>query len=292
MPAASVSPDRVNEVLCAVIAEEVLPAFGNLRPGDVLHKETPNDPDDMVSSVDRAVEARLAAALQDLLPGSLIVGEEAVHANERLLTSLTSDGPVWVIDPIDGTRNFVRGEPEFGVMLALVVSGTTRAAWIALPARDQLFVAEAGGGSWLNGQRVSVAAAPDSARPRGTIYTKYMPEPLKSSVIGRSFAPFEPVLASGSAAVEYTDLVQSRKDFAVYHRLLPWDHLPGALLLEEAGGSARLLTGAEYRPVHRTGPLILAADSQLAERVRSWLAAALAPDAGAGQSGSGQNNRS
>jgi ABC-type nitrate/sulfonate/bicarbonate transport system substrate-binding protein len=49
---------------------------------------------------------------------------------------------------------------------------------------------------------------------------------------------------------------------------------------------------AEYRPVHRTGPLILAADSQLAERVRSWLAAALAPDAGAGQSGSGQNNRS
>ena len=57
MPAASVSPDRVNEVLCAVIAEEVLPAFGNLRPGDVLHKETPNDPDDMVSRVARSRRA-------------------------------------------------------------------------------------------------------------------------------------------------------------------------------------------------------------------------------------------
>ncbi len=282
MPAPSVSLDRVSEALRIVIAEEVLPAFGNLRPGDVELKRTENDPEDVVSRVDRAVEARLGAALRELVPGSLVVGEEAVHADGRLLASLGSDGPVWVIDPIDGTRNFVRGEPEFGVMLALVVSGSTRAAWIALPARDQLFVAEAGGGTWLNGQRLRVPALRYSARRRGTIYAKFMPEPLKSSVVNLSFTQFERAPASGSAALEYTDLLQGRKDFVIYHRLLPWDHLPGALLLEEAGGSARLATGALYGPAHRTGPLILAAHPRLAERVRNWVSSALASDALAG----------
>ncbi|HEY0464219.1 MAG TPA: inositol monophosphatase, partial [Polyangiaceae bacterium] len=267
------------DVLRVVIAEDVLPAFGNLRSGDVETKATANDPEDVVSRVDRLVEARLGAALQGLLPGSLLVGEEAVHADERLLAAIESDAPVWVIDPIDGTRNFVRGEPEFGVMLALVVSGSTRAAWIALPARDQLFVAEAGGGTWLNGQRLRVLATRDRARRRASIYTKYMPEPLKSSVINLSFTQFERAPASGSAALEYTDLLLGRKDFVIYHRLLPWDHLPGALLLAEAGGSARLLSGAQYGPVHRTGPLILAAQPRLGERVRRWVSAVLPSDA-------------
>ncbi len=106
-----------------------------------------------------------------------------------------------------------------------------------------------------------------------------MPEPLKSLLVNLSFTQFERAPASGSAAVEYTDLVQSRKDFVIFHRLLPWDHLPGALLLVEAGGSARLLTGAEYSPAHRTGPLILAAQPRLGERVRSWVSSALANDA-------------
>jgi fructose-1,6-bisphosphatase/inositol monophosphatase family enzyme len=101
-----------------------------------------------------------------------------------------------------------------------------------------------------------------------------MPEPLKGSLDGLSHTQFERAPASGSAALEYTDLIQGRKDFVVYHRLLPWDHLPGALLLEEAGGSARLVTGDRYRPAHRTGPLILATQPRLAERVRGWVSSA------------------
>ncbi len=293
MPASFVSLDRVSDVLRIVIAEEVLPAFGNLQPADIEHRLTANDPADVVSRVDRAVEARLGPALQGLVPRSLVVGEEAVHADERLIASLDSDGPVWVIDPIDGTRSFVRGEPEFGVMLALVVSGRTRAAWIALPARDELFVAEAGSGAWLNDQRLRVAAPRYAARRRGTIYTKHMPEPLKSSVAKLSHVQFEAAPSSGCAALEYTDLLQGRKDFVVYHRLLPWDHLPGALLPEEAGGSARVVTGARYSAAYRTGPLISAAQPRLGERVRSWVSSALPSDAPTrAQSPSNQNDRS
>jgi fructose-1,6-bisphosphatase/inositol monophosphatase family enzyme len=279
MPAPFVSLDRVSDVLRSVIAEEVLPAFGNLRPGDIEHKATASDPEDVVSRVDRAVEARLGQALRELMPGSRVVGEEAVHADERLLTALDGHGPVWVIDPIDGTRGFVRGEPEFGVMIALVVAGQTRAAWIALPARDELFVAEAGGGAWLNDQRLRVPATRYAARRRGTIYTKYMPEPLKSALANLSHTQYERAPASGCAALEYTDVLQGRKDFVVYHRLLPWDHLPGALLLEEAHGSARLVSGAQYTPAHRSGPLVLAAQPRLVERVRSWLSLALGNEA-------------
>jgi len=265
------SLDRVSDVLRVVIAEEVLPTFGRLAPTDIEHKPTASDPEDVVSRVDRAVEARLGPALRALLPNSQVVGEEAAHADPRVLGSLDAEGPVWVIDPIDGTRNFVRGEPSFGVMIALVTDRRTRAAWIALPARDELFVAEGGGGAWLNDQRLRVRTPIETARPRGSIYTKYMPEPLKNAVIDRAHARYEPAPASGSAAIEYTDLLQGRKDFVVYHRLLPWDHLPGALLLEEAGGSARLANGARYVPAHRTGPLVLAAQPRLGERVRRWL---------------------
>ncbi len=187
-----------------------------------------------------------------------------------------------MIDPIDGTRNFVRGEPEFGVMLALVVSGSTRAAWIALPARDQLFVAEAGGGTWLNGQRLRVPALRYSARRRGTIYAKFMPEPLKSSVVNLSFTQFERAPASGSAALEYTDLLQGRKDFVIYHRLLPWDHLPGALLLEEARWQRSAGDRSAVRPRASHGSTDLGRASTTRERVRNWVSSALASDALAG----------
>src|SRR3546814_9282988 len=61
------------------------------------------------------------ARLTDLLPGSLVVGEEAVHAEPALMDQLASDAPVWILDPIDGTRNFAHGRPVFAIMVALEI---------------------------------------------------------------------------------------------------------------------------------------------------------------------------
>lgn len=262
--------ERVSELLRQVIAEQVLPAFRNLQPGDVEHKQSADDSEDVVSRVDRSVEAWLAPELVKLSPGAAVVGEEAVHADARLLGALDADGEVWIIDPIDGTRNFVLGDAAFGVMVALVADRRTQAAWIALPAEGLLFAAEAGGGTWLDGQRVQVPTREPHSRPRGTAYTKYMPGALGNAWATRADRDFDSVPGSGSAAIEYTDLIRGRKDFVVYYRLLPWDHLPGALLVSEAGGNVSLLSGAEFSPADRLGPMIAAADRDLGARVRAW----------------------
>jgi fructose-1,6-bisphosphatase/inositol monophosphatase family enzyme len=205
------------------------------------------------------------------LPGSAVVGEESVFADPSLLDALSGGGSIWVIDPIDGTRNFVRGDDGFGIMVALVVDGVTRAAWIELSVEGALFTAESGSGAWLHGARLSVPAASASAPPTGTLYTKFMSEPARQALGSLPAGVFQAVLGAGSAAVEYTNLVRGRKDFVVYQRLLPWDHLAGALLVNEAGGRVALATGAELSPSDRAGPLIAARSPELYSHVRGWL---------------------
>jgi fructose-1,6-bisphosphatase/inositol monophosphatase family enzyme len=263
--------DRVGEFLRTASREQVLPAFRHLEPGDVEQKPSDDDPEDVVSRVDRAVEAWLSPLLRKLLPGSLVVGEESAYADPDSMDALLSGGSVWVIDPIDGTRNFVRGDDGFGIMVALVVAGTTRAAWIQLPVEGALFCAEAGSGAWLDGTRVTVPALPAQTSPTGTLYTKFMSNSDRHALESLPGDAFQVVLGAGSAAVEYTNLVRGRKDFVVYQRLLPWDHLPGVLLLNEAGGRAALASGAELLPADRVGPLIAARNAELNARVRGWL---------------------
>jgi len=264
--------DRVSELLREVIATEVLPAYGKLKPEDVEQKQTEGDPEDIVSRVDKAVEARLGPALSALLPGSSVVGEEAAHADASVTDALKQDGSIWVIDPIDGTRGFVRGEPAFGVMVALVVDRQTQASWIALPARSQLLVAERGSGAYLDGKRISLPTTELAGLPRGTLYTRYLPEPERTLLEQRSQRRYQPILGSGSAAIEYADVVLGNKDFVVYYRLLPWDHLPGALLVTEAGGTAQLPDRTPFTPRHQVGPLIVATNQSVSAQVEPWFA--------------------
>src|SRR5205814_5231596 len=111
--------DRVSGLLAEVVAEEVMVRFRALEASDLEAKISAGDPDDLVTAVDRAVERRLTGALTALLPGSRVVGEEATHAQPALLAALASTDPVWLVDPIDGTKNFARGDDTFGVMVAL-----------------------------------------------------------------------------------------------------------------------------------------------------------------------------
>jgi fructose-1,6-bisphosphatase/inositol monophosphatase family enzyme len=262
--------DRVSAVLAEVVAEEVMTRFRALATGDIEPKPTADDPDDLVTAADRAVERRLEGALVELLPGSCVVGEEACHARPELLGRLAGEAPVWVIDPIDGTRNFARGDDTFGVMIALVDRGATRAAWITLPARGGTFVAEQGAGCWRDGARLRVS--PPARPPRGTLYTGFMPPELGASVIGACEGRFVVRPAPGSAAIEYTSVVQGEKDFIVYYRLHPWDHAPGALLLTEAGGSVEHLDGFRYRPTSGRQVTVVGASPAMAAEVRGWLA--------------------
>lgn len=238
--------DQVTAIVREVSDAVILPRFRNLRAGDIEHKSSAS-PGDLVTVADREAELRLAEALLALTPGVTIVGEEATHTRPDLLDQLAFDAPLWVIDPIDGTRNFCSGNDRFGVMVSWIVNGTTQAAWVHLPARGLTFTAERSRGCFCNGARVSIAEK-TSAGTRGSIHTRYMPPPLGAAVQEALASSYTSVPDAWSAAIEYTDVVRGERDFVVYYRLLPWDHAAPALIVSEAGGRVEHLDGAEYTP--------------------------------------------
>lgn len=262
--------DRVADLVKEVVSQEVLPRFQTLRDWEIESKDL-NDSSDLVTTVDRLVERRFAAALPALLPGSAVIGEEAVHSQPHLLDGLDGSGPVWLVDPIDGTSHFARGENTYGVMVALVVSGVVRAGWIAIPSRDQIFAAQHGGGAYLNGTRLRTAPPPTRQRPRGSVYSRLMPPGVAADVEERTSGRYEACSMTGSAAIEYTAIIQGHKDFGVFHRLLPWDHAAGVVILTEAGGCVSHQDGRPYDVRARDQLTVAAVDADLCSRVRDWL---------------------
>jgi fructose-1,6-bisphosphatase/inositol monophosphatase family enzyme len=249
----------------------VLPRFCRLSADDVESKATAGDPDDMVTIVDRDVETYLSKELAALDPSAAVIGEEAAHQRPELLRLLASDQPLWIIDPIDGTKNFAAGNSAFGVMVAYVVHGLTHAAWIVLPARRRTFVAEAGSGTFVNGARIRISAAPQEGSPRGAVLGRYMPEGLRDAVSGALHGRVRMTPPSGCAATEYTDILSGLGDFVIYYRLLPWDHAAPALILTEAGGVVSHINGDLYSARSKNQPTIVARDVSTATRIRDWL---------------------
>ncbi|HEY0834618.1 MAG TPA: inositol monophosphatase family protein [Azospirillum sp.] len=217
-------------------------------------------PQDLVSVADRAVEDLIRARLGMLFPEDAVVGEEAGGLAARR---------VWVVDPIDGTQNFLRGLPWFCVVLALMVDGRTELGVIYDPNTDELYTARRGGGAFLNGEpiRVSGCAALTDAVIGVGHSPRHPPE--------RFLAPFALVLNAGAqtrnlltAALQLAHVACGRLDATWDPYLLPWDVLAGVLLVEEAGGAA-----APYhlRPDFSGGAPLLAGTAPLVEALRPWV---------------------
>ena len=108
--------------------------------------DTKSSPTDLVTIADRGAEAALSRALTTQYPGSVVVGEETFAADPDCLAHLDGAHPVWIIDPIDGTGAFTRGEESFAVMLALARGQSLDAAWILQPVSGDLYMAARGSG--------------------------------------------------------------------------------------------------------------------------------------------------
>ncbi len=264
---------RVDAVVRDVVTSVVMPSFRALRPEDIHSKDTPGDPDDLVTIVDQAAERYLIDALRHVIPGAAFIGEEAVSEDPSLLAALSAATPAWLIDPIDGTKNFAHGDANFGVMIALVEAGRTRASWMAVPAArpsGYTVVAERDGGTRIDGVRVERGRGVPAV-PRGSIHTRMMPPNMARAVMDALRGTYDPLPSTGSAATEYSAIIRGEKDFVIYYRLLPWDHAPGALAVTEAGGAAVHLSGEAYAPLSPNQVTIFAATRDLAESIRSRL---------------------
>ena len=249
--------DRVAAVLREVAAEVIEPRFANLADGDVNEKA----PNELVTTADTEAEAQLTRRLGALMPGVPVVGEEGTSVRGAVPYDLIGAAPrVWLVDPLDGTSNFVAGSSDWGVMAALVEKGRTVVSWIWRPIDRRLFVAERGGGAWADGRRLERRQAPGEAdRLRGGVLRRFLDESVRATVDRNAGRFVEVTTGRMCAAVEYPLIAQGDQDFAVFGRTLPWDHAPGALLVEEAGGVAWRHDGTPYRPDQTTSGLLVAA---------------------------------
>jgi fructose-1,6-bisphosphatase/inositol monophosphatase family enzyme len=265
----SVLLDRLGQVLREVAQREIAPRFQQLAPSDVIGKPSAEDPHDLVTAADRAAEAELTRRLPELVPGSTVVGEEAVAADPAVLERLRGAAPVWVVDPLDGTRNFAAGHGPFGTMVVLVERGTLLASGIYFTEGDRMFLAERGQGAFENGNRIA-PRAPSTDVLAGTVYIRYMPEDLAAPIAARAAAHHH-VPGVICAAHEYTQVATGQKDYVHYYRLLPWDHAPGALIVREAGGVVRHTDGREYDIFDQRESTLLSPDEPTWQRARADL---------------------
>ncbi len=249
--------DRVTRIIRETAAGEIMPRFRALAASDISEKR----PGDVVTTADTESEKRLAAALKALSPGSAVVGEEAADADPGLLLALAGDAPVWVVDPLDGTQNFVDGKPCFAVIVAYCLGGRTVAGWIHDPVNDVTAWAAEGEGAWVGGRRVRVARPAPIGEMSGSLVGR-----LRKRLRARANGAFAGARLVHYRCVgrEYMDLAQGTLHFARYgRRIRPWDHAAGVLLHREAGGFSALAGDrSPYRPAPRIveGTLMLAPD--------------------------------
>ena len=255
---------KVAALIEEVAAIEILPRFERLAAHEVREKS----PGDLVTVADEAAEAWLTPRLLAVLPGSLVLGEEAAAADPEILRHLVEAESLWLIDPIDGTANFAGGRPRFAVMIAYLHRGQATASWIYDPIGRRMAVAERGGGAFIDGRRLAVARPPDAiAEMTGTLHVGQYGEPALRARVQERRHLVAAVKSLRCAGLEYMRLADGEIHFSVYSRLMPWDHAPGVLLHGEAGGYAAYIEGGAYDPAR-----IDARGLMLAPDAASWQA--------------------
>ena len=208
--------------------------------GDLIQRSSENisqltiskkSKNDFVSEVDRMAEQEIIQVIKYAYPDHSILAEESGEHKGNEFT--------WVIDPLDGTTNYLHGYPQYAVSIALKNKGKTEVGVIYDPLRDELFTAEKGGGAMLNNRKIRVSKQTDlSTALIGTGFPFKFPQHLDAYL--NMFKTLTPATAgirrAGSAALDLAYLATGRLDGFWEIGLKEWDMAAGILLVQEAGG--------------------------------------------------------
>ncbi len=213
---------------------------------------------DFVTSVDLAVQERIVEDLRDTFPGYGLLGEESG------LSDVETDEPVWVIDPIDGTHNFLRNYPGFCVSIGLVHGGQSVLGVIHDSVTDSVSWAVKDGGAWReraagtgDAERLNVSTREELGLSLLTtgFTSAASADPGIMRVFGELLRSAAGMRVSGSACRDLSLVAAGRVDVFVQHGIRPWDVAAGAVMVEEAGGRVHLeLSGPDLT---RSGPLVV-----------------------------------
>lgn len=247
--------DREVLALLERVAEAaILPRYRNLADEQIVEKAS----DDVVTIADRESEEMLGEGLAKIRPDLAIVGEEAAHADPSVLDRLS--GPCWIVDPLDGTNNFARGKPPFGMLVAIADGGETQAGWLYDPLSKRLCHTRLGEGAFVNGERIASETTGERP-PVAAISLIYLTDEERALVETRLSAHYRLVEIPRCAAEQYPRLALGENDVSSFKRTLPWDHAAGVLFLNEAGGKAVRLDGSAYRVDEHDKPGLIGASS-------------------------------
>jgi myo-inositol-1(or 4)-monophosphatase len=222
---------------------------------------------DFVTEVDRTAEGMIADILLSGDSGGRMVGEE-------LSPAVVTKGLVWIVDPLDGTTNFLHDYPSYAVSIAAAVDGVFEAGVVLQVSRNEAYFGSRGGGAWLDGRRLRVSAIRD---PEFALIATGFPFRDLSRLeeyqrqFGRVANATSGIRRAGAAALDLADVAAGRFDGFWEQRLSAWDIAAGALLIREAGGVITDFTGRDVGIEH-TG--IVAGNP----RVHEWLLAILSSD--------------
>jgi myo-inositol-1(or 4)-monophosphatase len=221
-------------------ATQILRGINRLESLDVAAKGR----NDYVSEIDRMAEAEIIDTVRKAYPGHGFLAEESG------VSGGTQDEVVWIIDPLDGTTNYLHGFPHFSVSIGIQVRGKMEHAIIYDPMRQELFTASRGGGAQLDDKRIRVSK---SRGLEGALISTGIPFRANMRWIDAYLQMMKAVALNtagirrpGSAALDLAWVAAGRTDGYWEIGLSPWDTAAGWLLVTEAGGRVGTLTGGDY----------------------------------------------
>jgi myo-inositol-1(or 4)-monophosphatase len=257
------SPDELLK-LAVDVAEEAARLIVERRRGTITVADTKSTITDVVTAVDRESEELIRARVLKARPDDSFLGEEGDDV-------VGTSGVRWVVDPIDGTVNYLYDIPTYAVSIAVEVDGTTVAGVVVDAPKGEVFTATLGGGAFADGKPIQVSGETELAK--GLVGTGFGYDParrqVQAEVIQHLIAKVRDIRRIGVGAIDLCYVACGRLDVVFERGLNPWDYGAGALIASEAGARVGGLHGGPVSP-----EMSIAATPALFESFHDLLAAA------------------
>ena len=256
-------------ILIDVNQKVVLNYFNKLTPKDIDIKSSN---DDFVSVADKMSEDYISQKLSNFLDNTKIIGEETAFLDKKKFLSLLNEPLLWVIDPIDGTKNYINGNENFCSMISLVEHSFPIASFIYKPLQRQFIYAFKDIGAYIFDVETKISTKlnlelDSFSQIIGSGGTKGIPEVFRKSILS-NLRSFTKRVFVGSAGIETMMLVTNKIQFVFHGRVTPWDHSPLDLIIKEAGGCVYMARFKEEFNIKSKGPILAATNCKIWDEVR------------------------
>ncbi len=260
----------ISDLLVEVNKLIILKYYKNLSS---KHINTKSSDDDYVSIADKESEIYIVKNLIGFLNINQYIGEETSYSNKDDYKSLEKNALYWVIDPIDGTKNYINGKNEFCSMISLVFNSIPIASFVYYPLKNLLVYAFKGFGAYsleIKTKKIIQLRIQQNSFDNivGSGGTKGIQEPLRQKVL-QNLRKYTNRLFIGSAGIEAIMLASNETQFVFHGRVTPWDHSPLDLIIKESGGCVYMLNDKAEFNIFSRGPILAASNDQIWENIRS-----------------------